>query len=109
MKTSKYRKRNIHTESIDHIAIGYKLLAATDYIDRHNNIGEILHLALTNKHKLANTNYYKYVLLSVVENDTRKIYRDNSILTGKTITANRPDITLIDRANKTTYIIDTGI
>jgi hypothetical protein len=111
LTTDKCRKCNIHSETIDHITSGCKLLAAVDYTNRHNNVGKIIHMALIHKYNLADTTepYYKYTPQPVIENATHKIYWDNPILTDKTITANRPDITLIDKINKTTYLIDIAV
>ena len=109
--TDNCRKCNMFKETIDHITSGCKLLAAVDYTNRHDNVGKIIHIALTEKHKLSHTSqpYYTYTPQSVIENTTHKIYWDNPILTDKTIVANRPDITLIDKINKTTYIIDIAV
>ena len=111
LTTDLCRRCNIHTESIDHITSGCKLLASTDYTDRHNNIGKIIHMNLINTLGLANiTNpYYKYTPQTVIENKDFKIYWDNPILTDKTIVANRPDIVLIDKTNKKTFILDIAI
>jgi hypothetical protein len=111
MTTDNCRKCNMYKETIDHITSGCRLLAATDYTNRHNNVAKIVHLALTNKHKLTDTTqpYYTYTPQTVIENNTHKIYWDNPILTDKTITANRPDITLVDKQTKTTYLIDISV
>jgi hypothetical protein len=111
LATDKCRKCNIYPETIDHIVSGCKMLAALDYTDRHNNTCKIIYIALLNKLKIAAITepYYRYTPQPVLESTTHKIYYDNPILTDKTIAANRPDITLIDKIHKTTYIIDIAI
>ncbi|KAJ0173873.1 hypothetical protein K1T71_011022 [Dendrolimus kikuchii] len=64
------------------------------------------------KHKLNKepyTPYYKYKPPTVLENTTHKLYYDRTILTDHTVHNNRPDITLIDKENKHTYLIDIAI
>ena len=56
-----------------------------------------------------NTPYYKYTPQTILENDTHKIYYDRAILTDRTIHYNRPDITLQDKLNKITYLIDIAV
>ena len=105
------RKCNIHAETIDHITSGCKLLAATDYTERHNNAGKIIHINIVKKLQLGDITepYYKYSPQAVIENSSYKLYWDNPIHTDKTIVANRPDIVLIDKTRKKTYIIDIAI
>jgi hypothetical protein len=53
--------------------------------------------------------YYRYTPANVLENDNFKLYWNRSIITNKTIPANRPDITLTNTKTKTTYLIDIAV
>lgn len=105
------RKCRICPETIDHVITGCKLLAATDYTDRHNNVAKILHIELARKCNLENIEvpYYKHHPQSVLESNTYRLYYDHPILTDKTVQHNRPDLTLVDKTTSTTYLIDVSI
>ena len=53
--------------------------------------------------------YYKYTPANVLENDNFKLYWNHSILTGKTIPFNLPDITFMNKKTKNTFIIDIAV
>ena len=67
----KCRKYNLTSETIDHITAGCKILAGTEYTDKHNIAIKIIHKALTNKYELENntTPYYKYTPTTIIENE----------------------------------------
>jgi hypothetical protein len=46
---------------------------------------------------------------NVLENDNFKLYWNRSIMSDKTIPANRPDITFKNKKTKTTYLIDIAV
>jgi hypothetical protein len=106
------RKCRSHPETIQHITGACPNLAQTDYTHRHNQVANIIHQNLAVKHSLIPYNsvpYYKYSPSSVLENNTHKLYFDRAILTDRTIHFNRPDITLTDKVNKITYLIDIAV
>lgn len=111
MISDKCRKCHTYTETIDHITSGCTMLAGTDYVERHNNVAKIVYIEIVKLHKLVEHTepYFKYQPPRVLENNNHKIYWDNTILTDKTIVANRPDITLVDKQKATTYLIDISI
>ncbi|XP_045775257.1 uncharacterized protein LOC123874113 [Maniola jurtina] len=96
------------SETIQHITGACKSLAQTDYKHRHDQIAAIVHQNLAHQYKfIANkTAYYKYQPSTVLDNKDYKIYWDRTIMTDKTIHYNRPDITVMDKNNKTVFIID---
>jgi len=53
--------------------------------------------------------YYRYTPASELENDNFKLYWNRSIITDKTIPANRPDTTPKNKKPKTTYLIDIAV
>jgi hypothetical protein len=53
--------------------------------------------------------YYKYTPATVLENDNFKLYWNRSIITDKTISSNRPDITFMNKKTKNTFLIDIAV
>ncbi|XP_063891684.1 uncharacterized protein LOC135117143 [Helicoverpa armigera] len=108
----KCRKCHTQPETIQHITGACTTLTQTDYTHRHNQVANIIHQKLALKHRLiqdTNTPYYKYTPQTVLENNTHKLYYDRAILTDRTVHYNRPDITLQDKINKVTYLIDIAV
>lgn len=106
------RKCHTQSETIQHITGACTTLTQTDYTHRHNQVANIIHQKLALKYALiqdTNTPYYKYNPQTILENTTHKLYYDRAILTDKTIHYNRPDITVQDKVNKITYLIDIAV
>jgi len=55
------------------------------------------------------TPYYKHTPAKVLENENLKLYWNRSILTDKTISFNRPDITFMAKKTKNTFLIDIAV
>lgn len=110
-ENDKCRRCNQQPETIQHILGGCTTLAGTDYTERHDTAAKILHQQIALKYKLSEseTPYYTYKPQNVMENEHFKLYWDRTILTDRTIQHNRPDITLIDKTNKNTFLIDLAI
>jgi hypothetical protein len=53
--------------------------------------------------------YYRYTPANVLENDNFKLYWNCSIITHKTIPSNQPDITLVNKTTKNTFLIDIAV
>lgn len=98
-------------ETIQHVTGACKTIAQTDYKHRHDQIANIIHQQLATQYKLIGETqpYYKYNPEIVLENLSTKLYYDRAILTDRTIHYNRPDITLVDKINKTGYLIDIAV
>ncbi|CAK1582479.1 unnamed protein product [Parnassius mnemosyne] len=105
------RKCYSSPETIQHITGACKSITQTDYKHRHDQVANIIHQKLAHQYKLIDsvTPYYKYNPEIVLENPSTKLYFDRAILTDRTIHFNRPDITLINKINKTGYLIDIAI
>jgi hypothetical protein len=99
---------NQKKETIDHITGGCSTLANKEYTNRHDNVTKQIHQQLALKYKLVDsyTPYYTYKPVNVLENHAVKLYWDRDIITDRTISCNRPDITLTIKSSKTTYLID---
>lgn len=112
MRNDLCRKCHSKPETIQHITGACSTLTQNDYTQRHNQLVNIIHQKLADKHKLTQepyAPYYKYSPKSVLENQRYKMYYDRTIITDHTIYNNRPDITLIDKQSKHTYIIDIAV
>ena len=100
-------------KTIEHIISNFPILAGTDYTERHNIVAKIIHQAITQKYFFNNsendTPYYKYQPENIIENEIYKIYWDRTIFTDKTIPHNRPDITIKNKTEKTTYLIEISV
>ena len=78
---------------------------------RYDGLATVTHQKLAEATELIEGKgpYYKYTPASVLENDNFKLYWDRSILTGKTILFNRPDITFMDKKTNNTFLIDVAV
>ncbi|CAK1584730.1 unnamed protein product [Parnassius mnemosyne] len=111
LRTDTCRHCHSSPENIQHITSACRALAQTDYKHRHDQVASIIHQHLALKFKFIQkiTPYYKYKPDIILENNNHRIYWDRTIITDKTIHFNRPDITMYDKNNKTTYLIDIAI
>jgi hypothetical protein len=98
-------------ETIQHMIAGCEKLAQTEYTERHNNVAKTLHRALVLKYKMKKSvePYYNYTPEKKIENEEAKIYWDRTIITDKTVTANRPDITIHEKKTKKILLIDIAV
>lgn len=106
------RKCHTKPETIQHIIGACITLTQNDYTHRHNQLANILHQKLAYKYSLIQdppTPYYNYKPQHVLDSSTHKLYFDRTIITDHTIYNNRPDITLVDKQNRHTYIIDIAV
>ena len=97
---------------MEHILSGCQSLAGSKYLERHNKAATVLYLALLEQLGIpprSDDPYYKYTPDPVVENENAKVYWDKTIVTDATVIHNRPDITVINKANKTVSLIDVSI
>jgi hypothetical protein len=98
-------------EMIQHITAACEHLASTEYTKRHDGVANVFHQKLTEAAELIEDKslYYRYTPADVLENDNFKLYWNRSIITDKTIPANRPDITFTNKKTKTTYLLDIAV
>jgi hypothetical protein len=99
------------SETIQHITAACEQLAPTEYVKRHDGLAKIIHKKLAEAAELIDVEspYYKYTPVNVLENENFKLYWNRSILTDKTISFNRPDITFINKKTKNTFLIDIAV
>ena len=98
------------TETIDHIVAGCSLLAPTEYLKRHNEIGKYLHWTICKANDIkVEEKWYMHQPEPIVENQKCTILWDYGINTDRKIPANRPDIVIKDHKNKKCYLIDMSV
>jgi hypothetical protein len=87
------------TETIQHITAACEQVASTDYAKRHDGVAKVIHQKPAEAAELIEDKspYYRYTPANVLVNDNFKLYWNRSIITDKTIPANRPDITLTNK------------
>ena len=79
-------------ETIQHITAACEQLASTEYAKRHDGVAKVIHQKLGEAAELIENKspHYRYTPANVLENDSFKLYWNRSIITHKTIPANRP-------------------
>ncbi|KAI8431314.1 hypothetical protein MSG28_015859 [Choristoneura fumiferana] len=77
----------------------------------HNLVARIIHQQLALRYGLVDSEvpYYRYVPAPVLENGRATLYWDRSVITDRTIVANKPDIVLTDRSNRQAVLVDITI
>lgn len=107
----KCRWCNKEDESVQHIISGCSYLAPTWYLSRHNNMGKVVHQLMALQLGLISTftPYHQYTPKPLLENDKCKIYWDLPVITDRPIQANRPDLIVWNKLNKTATIVDFAV
>ena len=101
---------NRYDESINHILSGCLEFAKTEYIKRHNNAAAYMHWKILKHYNIkANDKWYEHQPETVTENEKVTILWDMQVHTDKTIKANKPDIIIKDKQEKTCMLIDMVI
>ena len=102
---------NEHVESVDHLVSGCPILAPNEYVKRHDRVGQYLHWCICNHYGIETeaSFWFEHHPPSVVESKHVTILWDFPINTDRTIKANRPDIVVKDRKEKTCLLIDMSI
>jgi hypothetical protein len=97
-------------ETIDHLIAGCSTIAATEYLERHNKVGRYLHWSICKAAGIhVNEKWYKHEPEPVSENRNICVLWDFTIHTDRTIKANRPDIIIKNKTQKTCLLIDVAI
>ena len=99
-----------YTETVDHLVSGCPVLAPKEYKNRHNRVGQNVHLKICKSYKMETCeHWYEHKPQPVVEGDNVTLLWDFPIRTDRTIQANRPDIIVKDFKEKTCLLIDMSI
>ena len=102
---------NNHVETIDHLVSGCPTLTPNEYVKRHDRVGQYLHWCICNHYgiELEAAHWYEHHPPAVVEQGNVTVLWDFPINTDRTIKANRPDIVVKDRLEKTCLLIDMSV
>ena len=97
-------------ETIDILVSGCPELAKTEYTHRHNKAAAHMHWKICKEFGIeVKERWYEHDPKTVIEKDSVTILCDMPIHTDKTIAANRPDIVLKNKKDKTCLLIDMTI
>ena len=101
------------SETIEHIISGCSPLANNEYTRRHDNVAKIIYIHLLtqiapNEPSCA-TPYYSFTPQPTHTTNSHIIYWNRSVITDRTIHHNKPDIILVNLAEKTTYLIEISV
>ena len=101
---------NKYDESIDHILAGCPELAKTEYIKRHNNAAAYMHWKILQYYNIKTADKWcEHQPETVTENETVTILWDMQVHTDRTIKANKPDIIIKNKKEKTCMLIDMTV
>ena len=99
-----------HVESISHIVSGCTILAPVEYTKRHNRVASYIHWKICKYFNMETaTKYYEHCPQSVKNFMDGFVLWDQTIYTDRMILANRPDIVIQNRKDKTCLLIDVSI
>ena len=93
------------SETIQHITAACEQLAPTEYVKRHDGLAKVIQQKLAEGAEMIDDKspYYKYTPANVLENENFKLYWNRSVLTDKTVSYNRPDITFMNKKTKNSF------
>jgi len=99
------------SETPQHLMTGCSSLTQTEYTNRHDNIGKILHEGIENKvfGTKKSIGYWNYTPETIRETQEHALYWNRSILTDKHITHNRPDTIIWNKREKSVQLIDYAV
>ena len=101
---------NTSTETVDHLISGCTILAPNEYTNGHNRVGQYIHWKICD-HCGTETpdKWYEHKPLPVMDTPKVTILWDFPTRTDRTIQANRPDILIKHKQNKTCQLIDMSV
>lgn len=111
VESTKCRLCNGAEETVQHLSAGCSLLAGTQYLSRHDNMGKVIHQLLCLNRQLIHqfTPHHLYAPASILEDDHTKIYWDIPVTTDVSVEHNRPDMVVWYKREKTATIIDFAV
>ena len=97
-------------ETVNHLVSGCPELAKPEYIQRHNKAAAYLHWTICKHHNIKlQDKHCEHGPGNVTENQTVTILWDMQTQTDKEIKANRPDLVVKDKKERTCLLIDMFI
>ena len=100
-QNSKCRLCGDRDETINHIISESSKLAQKEYKARHDWVGKVIHWEMCKKFKFGHANkWYMHNPAPVLENDTHKLLWDFDIQRDHLISAQRPDLLIVNKKRK---------
>ena len=97
-------------ESVGHLVSECSKLAQTEYKGRHDKVATAVHWSLCEKYGIERAErWYKHRAEAVVETERVKILWDFNIQTDHVIQHRRPDIVVVEKEAKRTWVIDIAV
>ncbi len=98
-------------ETVEHIVSGCTVLAADQYLNRHNKVAAQLHLDICKHYgiKVEAEHWYQHEPDRVVENDQATVLWDSQINTDRHVACNKPDRVIKEKNTDKCLIIDVAI
>ena len=97
-------------ETIMHVLSECKKIAQTEYKKRHDKVATWTHWRLCQIYNLPHSNnWYEHLAETVIETPQVKILWDFNIQTDKVIDARRPDIVVMNKDKRESWIVDIAI
>jgi hypothetical protein len=107
---SKCRLCKQREESIDHLTSGCPILAKNEYLMRHHKVCSHLYYSIYKALGIENTDkWYTHLPKPVCEEGDVTVLWNQALHTDREVTANRPDITIKNKKEKTCTLIDVAI
>jgi len=107
---SKCRLCKQHEETIDHLTSGCPILAKNEYLMRHDKVCTHLHYSICKSLGIETTGkWYTHMPKLAWVYTTVRVLWNQAIHTDSNVTANRPDIIIKNKKEKTCTLIDVAI
>ena len=105
------RMCHIQPETVEHIVSGCTMLAADQYLNRHNQVAAQLHMDICKHYDLQVNakHWYEHKPERVTENNKVTILWDSPIATDRHIPCNKPDIVIKEKDTDKCVMIDVAI
>jgi len=107
---SKCRLCKQHEETIHHLTSGCPILAKNEYLMRHDKVCTHLHYSMCKALGIETTDkWYTHIPKPVCEDGDVTLLWHQAVHTDREVTANRPDIIIKNKKEKTCMLIDVAI
>jgi hypothetical protein len=99
-----------HEESIDHLTSGCPILAKNEYLMRYDKVGAHLRYAICKALGVETTDeWYTHAPNPICEHENVTVLCNQGVHTERQVTANKPDIVIENKKEKTCTLIDVAV
>ena len=107
---NKWRLYKQHEETTDHLTMGCPILAKNEYLMRHDKVCTHLHYSICKALGIETTDkWYTHMPKPVYEEGDVAMLWHQAAHTDREVTANRPDIIIKNKKEKTSILVDVAI